>query len=310
MSLLPIYINDEKIECLLPRNYGNYKNIIFDNGDNDLPAFVTEAFQGLPFTITDIQVCEVNVDNLSLGVLEVTPILSVATTELDINEIKQGIYTISHNENFTLAIQKCGVYQVRITLSDLRVFYSDIFKLSGVPTGAILAEQWAIINAESLYYLEQEDSAEPIKVSEMETTETKDLSYIYIIIPDGSGGYSSKKILATNIGGTDFNAFNDTPIVPIGTTATIDWLDGYYQVLDLGSAIGDVTLTFVNPKAGYVHTIEVIQGAIPRKIIYPSDVIWSDGDALSPSTSEDDIDIITMQYNNINYLATYATKFK
>jgi hypothetical protein len=91
-------------------------------------------------------------------------------------------------------------------------------------------------------------------------------------------------------------AYIDVPAVmtPSGTTQTINWNNGNYQVIDLGSATGDVTLSYSNQKAGAAYILEVIQGATPRNLIFPAGHAWANGEAPTISTSDDAVDVISI----------------
>jgi hypothetical protein len=105
--------------------------------------------------------------------------------------------------------------------------------------------------------------------------------------------------------------YTDVPsvLVPTGTTQTINWNDGNYQILDLGTASGNVTLTLSNPKVGAVYSIQVIQGAVTRSLVYPATIKWEGGASLVPTGSNDAIDLITMIYNGTDYLASYGAAY-
>jgi hypothetical protein len=98
--------------------------------------------------------------------------------------------------------------------------------------------------------------------------------------------------------------------IPTGTTQAIDWNSGNIQTIDLESATGDVTLSFSNAKAGAVYTIKIIQGSIPRGLIYPASFKWEGGFALtSPTEINNAIDLITVVFDGTNFLASYGTNF-
>ena len=81
------------------------------------------------------------------------------------------------------------------------------------------------------------------------------------------------------------------------------------QTLDLGSTTGNVTLTFTNPTDPEIYIIKIIQGATARTLIYPANVIWEGGEALIPSTLNDDEDVISMFYDGTNYYASYILNY-
>jgi hypothetical protein len=108
-----------------------------------------------------------------------------------------------------------------------------------------------------------------------------------------------------------------TSLVPTGTTQTIDHANGNAQVLDLGSATGDVTLTLSNPKSGGSYQIKIIQGATARSVILPSSVKMSNGNTaphtIVPNTVDNSISILTLTYygDDSSYVASFdAGEFK
>jgi hypothetical protein len=97
--------------------------------------------------------------------------------------------------------------------------------------------------------------------------------------------------------------------LPTGTTQSIDWNDSNIQVIDLDSASGNITLTFNNAKSGAIYYLKSIQGGVSRSFIYPATVKWENGTSLTPTASDDAIDLITMLYDGTNFLASYGTNF-
>jgi hypothetical protein len=97
---------------------------------------------------------------------------------------------------------------------------------------------------------------------------------------------------------------------PTGTTLEIDWDDGNNQVIDLESASGDVTLTFVNPNAGACYFLKFVQGSTAREVILPDSVMVSNGgvadNTLIITTSEDAVDSLVLYYDGTNYLANFS----
>lgn len=81
---------------------------------------------------------------------------------------------------------------------------------------------------------------------------------------------------------------------PTGTTQTVDTSTGTVFTLDLGSATGDVTLTFSNPPTtgtAYGMTVKVIQGATARAITWPASVDWPSATAPTITTTNDGVDV-------------------
>ena len=101
-------------------------------------------------------------------------------------------------------------------------------------------------------------------------------------------------------------------LTPSGTTQNIDWSDGNGSVVDLGSATGDVTLSFTNPKAGASYIIKFIQGSTFRDVVLPSSVLTPGGSApntLDITEVNNAIDTLTMFYDGTNYLAQLGQDF-
>jgi hypothetical protein len=103
-----------------------------------------------------------------------------------------------------------------------------------------------------------------------------------------------------------------TTLVPAGAVQAIDWNGGNSVTVDLGSATGDVTLSFSNPEKGASYLIKFIQGATFRDVILPATAKMPGGSA--PSTLDitevdDAEDILTLYYDGTNYLAQWASNF-
>lgn len=103
-------------------------------------------------------------------------------------------------------------------------------------------------------------------------------------------------------------AFQDavTTSTPSGTTQTIDWDNGNVQVLDLGSASGNVTLTLSNPEVGGTYTLKIIQGATARTLVWPAAVLWPGGTAITLSTGDNDIDLAVFIFIGTDYLGHFG----
>ena len=125
-----------------------------------------------------------------------------------------------------------------------------------------------------------------------------------------TGSYSDFSVtidkLAKNAGSYQY----DTPLVPAGSTETINWNNGSIQTLDLGAATNDVTLTLSNPSKGATYKIWVIQGATPRDLIFPGNVKWPQGQAPILTQDNDAMDLIELYYNGTNYLGRWQNDWK
>lgn len=131
------------------------------------------------------------------------------------------------------------------------------------------------------------------------------------ITATGATENNAVKANSGNIAASSGQIYSSMPTthVPTGTTQTINWDDGNGQVIDLGSATGDVTLTLNKPKAGATYLLKVIQGATARQFVYPANVKWSNGVEPEISTGNDEEDLISLFYDGTNYLAVTSQNF-
>lgn len=114
--------------------------------------------------------------------------------------------------------------------------------------------------------------------------------------------------LAKNAGSYQY----DTPLVPappFGGSQTVDFANGSIQTLDLGLADANVTLTLSNPAKGATYKIWVIQGAIPRDLIFPGNVKWPQGQAPILTQTDDAIDLIELYYNGTDFLGQWQNNW-
>jgi len=102
---------------------------------------------------------------------------------------------------------------------------------------------------------------------------------------------------------------NPTAYVPVGTTQTIDFNLGNNELLDLGSASGDVTLTLSNPQAGAFYLMLVTQGATARDLIWPANVKWPGAQKPILSTVNGAVDKIILYYNGTNYYGDWDLNY-
>lgn len=106
-----------------------------------------------------------------------------------------------------------------------------------------------------------------------------------------------------------------TPAVsytPTGTTQSIDWSKSNYFILNLGSASGNVTLSYANvPTAGGAGiVIEVVQGSGSRTVSLPSGSKYKGGTAYSASLSSGSIDkIVISTKNGTEYLTDFGNGY-
>lgn len=93
-------------------------------------------------------------------------------------------------------------------------------------------------------------------------------------------------------------------LTPLGTTQTIDFNNGNMQILNLGSATGDVTATLSNPQAGAIYRIKIIQGATVRSIVWPASVLFPGGINPTLHQNASSTNVIYLDYDGTNYLAS------
>lgn len=101
-----------------------------------------------------------------------------------------------------------------------------------------------------------------------------------------------------------------TTSTPSGTTQTIDWNNGTYQVLDLESATGDVTVTLTNGLQGASYILEIIQdSAVARDIVWPGSVTWQGGTTPVISTTLNGIDVVSLIFTGTAYRANIGQDY-
>jgi len=92
-------------------------------------------------------------------------------------------------------------------------------------------------------------------------------------------------------------------MTPSGTTQTIDWDNGNFQILDLGSASGNVTVSFSNGDSGAVYNLGIIQSATARTITWPGSLSWPGGTPITLSAGNDEIDFVGMVTTGSTFFA-------
>jgi len=111
-----------------------------------------------------------------------------------------------------------------------------------------------------------------------------------------TSGIQDGAVTSVKLSGTISTWTKASTLTPGGTTQDIDFTNGAMQTLDLGSATGDVTLTFSN-SAVNMYLLYVIQGATPRDLIFPANVKWPQGQKILLSTGNGEKDMIAMFYD-------------
>lgn len=135
------------------------------------------------------------------------------------------------------------------------------------------------------------------------------------LLCEDSGGTSTFEVLdngtakSTGQIGSSAGATPNTE-TPTGTTETIDWNNGNYQILDLETATGDVTLTLSNPVVGFGYFIEIRQDSTtPLDVIFPSSVKFAGETApytLDVSTGANAVDAVSLAWNGSEYIASFS----
>lgn len=111
--------------------------------------------------------------------------------------------------------------------------------------------------------------------------------------------------LAANFGGTQA-----ATLTPAGTTETLDFDNGNIQLLDLGSATGDVTLTLSNAVQGGWYTILVTQASTARDLIWPGTVTWPQGQKPILTSTDDAVDMIRLYYDGSSFYGLWEVDFQ
>ena len=100
-----------------------------------------------------------------------------------------------------------------------------------------------------------------------------------------------------------------TNSVPTGTTQTINWNNGNSQTMNLGSATGNVALTFTNPVAGATYFLRVVQGATPRQVSFSTVVKFPGGTAPTLTATASAVDTIVIFYDGVSYFGNYSLNY-
>ena len=114
-------------------------------------------------------------------------------------------------------------------------------------------------------------------------------------------GAHSPNTIATGDLSKNIGVTQAATLTPSGTTETLDFDNGNVQVLDLGSATGDVTLTLSNPAQGHTYLVFIIQSATARALTWPANVKWPQGQAILLSAAEDAKDYVKMYYDGTDF---------
>ncbi len=117
-----------------------------------------------------------------------------------------------------------------------------------------------------------------------------------------------------SVGNLEINgqAWSTIPAVltPTGTTQNIDWSLGAYQILDLESASGNVTLTFSDEKAGASYVLEIRQdSSVALTVTFPDNVWWADGISPVISIGANAVDVCTFVFNGANFFGSCGKNY-
>lgn len=140
--------------------------------------------------------------------------------------------------------------------------------------------------------------AQQLKTGTIETQGTE------ILITDGDAALNVDGQEVTSLLRLERREMGKTTYTPTGTTQDIDLSAGSYFVLDLGSATGNVTVTFSNaPTIPKEFLIEIIQGATERTIIWPGTVEFGKF-AAELSKVDDGVTLQGFTFNGTTYRAS------
>lgn len=97
-------------------------------------------------------------------------------------------------------------------------------------------------------------------------------------------------------------------LTPTGTTQAIDFDSGGMIDLNLGSASGNVTVTFANAQSGMTYTIKIIQGATARVVTWPSGILWEGGEEATQHHNINTTNLVWLRYDGTNYLSLWQNE--
>lgn len=115
------------------------------------------------------------------------------------------------------------------------------------------------------------------------------------VIYSAAGG-----VIGTLFGTTEYDAGNS------GTSKTIDFANGQNQKLTL---TGNVSITLSNPVAGQTSKLRIVQGASAYTVTFSTTVKWPGGTAYTASSTNGDIDIVTLYYDGSTWYGQAAKDF-
>lgn len=98
-------------------------------------------------------------------------------------------------------------------------------------------------------------------------------------------------------------------LTPAGVAQDIDFNNGIIQVLDLGAASGNVSVTLSNPVQGGIYRIFIIQAAVAKDITWPGTVKWPQAQSPILSSTNDAVDCVTLIYVGGVYYGDWQVDF-
>jgi len=101
----------------------------------------------------------------------------------------------------------------------------------------------------------------------------------------------------------------NTSQTPSSTTVTIDWTTSTFQTLNLGSASGDVTISFTAPSGPARLSIKLVQGATARDLTWPAAVKWDDDGEITWNSDTSKTRILSFLFDGTNYFGIPSSTF-
>jgi len=101
----------------------------------------------------------------------------------------------------------------------------------------------------------------------------------------------------------------NTSQTPSGTTVTINWTTSTFQTLNLGSASGDVTISFTDPSGPARLSIKLVQGATARDLTWPAAVKWDDDGEITWNSDTSKTRILSFLFDGTNYFGIPSSTF-
>ena len=98
---------------------------------------------------------------------------------------------------------------------------------------------------------------------------------------------------------------------PSGTTQEVNLAESDNFVIELDSATGNVTLSFINAVSGADYQITFIQGGTFRDVVLPSSILMPGATApttLDITQVDNAIDVMTLYYNGVVFLSNGLSK--